>query len=98
MKKVIAYIILGIIVAGLLALNIWLSTYCWDLHYTMYLNEFNAQISTLGFYKEDVHLLNQMNDKIKLCWCTVANVLNYLFILIGAVIAGFIIYDYFDWW
>lgn len=93
MKKVIAYIILGIIVAGLLALNIWLSTYCWNLHYTMYLNEFNAQISTLGFYKEDVHILNQVNDKIKLGWCLAANVVNYIIIVCGALFAGYIIDD-----
>ena len=27
--------------------------------YNLYLNEYNAQIQQLGYYKEDVHLLNQ---------------------------------------
>jgi len=98
MKRIIAYIILGVVVIGLLVLNIWFSTYCYNLNYNMWLNEFNTQMNAFGFYKEDVHMLNQMNDEIKLVWCLVANVLNYLFILIGGVIAGFVIYDFFDWY
>lgn len=93
MKKVIAYIILGVIAAILLALNIWLSTYCWNLYHTMYLNEFNAQMSAFGFYKEDVHVLNQVNAYNKLIGCLLANALNYLFIVCGTVIAGFVIDD-----
>ena len=27
--------------------------------YNLYLNEYNAQMQQLGYYKEDVHLLNQ---------------------------------------
>ena len=27
--------------------------------YNIYLNEYNAQIQQLGYYKEDIHLLNQ---------------------------------------
>jgi len=94
MKKVIAYIVLGIIAVGLLVLNIWFSTYCWQLYYNMYLNEFNAQMSQLGFYKEDVHLLNQVSEEAKFIWCLIANIFNYLFIGIGAVVVGFKIDDY----
>ena len=94
MKKVIAYIILGVVVIGLLALNIWFSTYCYSLNYNMWLNEFNAQMSTFGFYKEDVHMLNQVNTEIKFIWCLIVNVTNYLIIAVGAVVVVFKIDDY----
>ena len=93
MKKVIAYTILGVVAVSLLLLNIWFSTYCWQLYYNMYLAEFNAQMSQLGFYKEDVHLLNQVTENAKFIWCLIANVISYLIIACGSVIAGFVIDD-----
>jgi hypothetical protein len=97
MKRIIAYIILGVVVIGLLVLNIWFSTYCYNLNYTLYLNEFNAQISQFGFYKEDVHMLNQINEYNKFIGLLIVNVVNYFIIIIGGGIAGFAIYDFFDW-
>jgi len=97
MKKVIAYIILGIVVAGLIALNIWFSTYCYNLNYTLYLNEFNAQISQFGYYKEDIHLLNQINEYNKFTGLLIVNIINYMLIIIGIGISIYVIEDVF-WW
>jgi len=97
MKKVVAYIILGVVVAGLVALNIWFSTYCYNLNYTLYLNEFNAQISQFGYYKEDIHLLNQINEYNKFIGLLIVNIINYMLIIIGIGISVYVIEDVF-WW
>jgi len=97
MKKVVAYIILGVVVAGLVTLNIWFSTYCYNLNYTLYLNEFNAQISQFGYYKEDIHLLNQINEYNKFIGLLIVNIINYMLIIIGIGISIYVIEDVF-WW
>lgn len=43
----------------LLIISIALLIFMFVSRYNLYLNEYNAQIQQFGFYKEDVHVLNQ---------------------------------------
>ena len=43
----------------LLIISITLLVIMFVCKYNIYLNEYNAQIQQLGYYKEDIHLLNQ---------------------------------------
>jgi hypothetical protein len=42
-------------------------------------------------------MLNQINEYNKFIGLLIVNVVNYFIIIIGGGIAGFAIYDFFDW-
>ena len=96
--KIIILSIVWTMIIGLFALNIWLTTYCWKLHYTMYTNEFNAQMSMFGFYDKERRILNQKNVDIKLAWLLTINVFSYLLIPCGGAVVLFNLDNIFDWW
>ena len=96
--KIIILSVIWIVIISLFALNIWLSVYCHNLHHTLYLNEFNAQMSMLGFYDKEINILNQTEDEVKLFWCMCANVFSYILILCGAFCIMLFIDDIFWWW
>lgn len=43
----------------LLIISIALLIFMFIARYNLYLNEYNAQMQQFGFYKEDIHVLNQ---------------------------------------
>lgn len=43
----------------LLIISIALLIFLFVSRYNLYLNEYNAQMQQFGFYKEDIHVLNQ---------------------------------------
>ena len=52
----------------------------------MWLNEYNAQMTQLGYYKEDIRLLNQYATHTALTWQLVGNVIVYFLPLFGVII------------
>lgn len=82
MKKIIFYVIsILIVIIGIIGL-ILLIIY----NHQLWLNEYNAQLEKLGYYKEDIKLLNQEIKYGLVC----AGITLSIFIIIGGVIAIFI--------
>lgn len=82
MKKIIfnliCVLILIIGITGLVLLIIY--------NYQLWLDEYNAQIENIGYYKEDIHILNQ---HIKYGLVATGITLS-IFIILGSVLAIFI--------
>lgn len=60
--------------------------------YNIYLNEYNAQMQQLGYYKEDIKLFDQSIEKARYVWCLIGNVVGWvsaLGIILGNIICGF---------
>ncbi len=82
MKKIIFYIItILIVIIGIVGLVLSII-----YNHQLWLNEYNAQLEKLGYYKEDIHLLNQ---QIKYGFVYTGITIS-LFIIIGGIIAIFI--------
>lgn len=78
MKKIIFYVItILIVIIGIISL-ILLIIY----NHQLWLNEYNAQLEKLGYYKEDIHLLNQQ-IQYGLIW---AGITLSIFIIIGDIV------------
>ena len=52
-------------------------------NYNLWLNEYKAQINQIGFYKEDLHILNQ---EIQKGLCITGIIFSIIFIITNAVI------------
>ena len=89
-KRIIIFIILEILILGLIALNIFFSVCCWQLHYNMFLNEYNAQMNAFGYYKEDIHLLNQLVEETRFVWLLIVNIISYF--VLGGTFLGCLAY------
>lgn len=76
----IALLIAGIVLIGL---AICLEIEAYRLERSLYFAEFNAQIAANGIYKEDLHILNQYNDRIK---CNLIDCAVIFSFLSGAII------------
>lgn len=71
--KIVILIILCLLLCGLIVFTIHYNHLVW-------LQEYNKQIDVLGYYKEDIHLLDQHFEYIKI------SLLIRLDILIGVVL------------
>lgn len=82
MKKIIFYLICILILIISIISLVLLIIY----NYQLWLDEYNTQIENLGYYKEDIHILNQ---HIKYCLVASGITLSILMI-IGSALAIFI--------
>lgn len=74
LKLIVLWVLLGLITIGL-------CVYGAISLYTCYINEFNAQIQQLGFYKSDITILWQYPKEIISIICIVIGSVGLLFII-----------------
>lgn len=94
-------IILGIISIVLIAVCVVLAVVFHNAEYSLWLQEYNAQIAANGIYKEDLHLLNQYVEYVRISFLLVGSVLSGItgLVLLGVAIAqAFEYYEYNHRW
>jgi hypothetical protein len=84
--KIKLYILVSFIILLLIGVCVFWSINIYHQNYSLWLNEYNAQIQQFGFYKDDIILLDQQKELIKVILQIAFNALSYMLIITISII------------
>ena len=92
--RIILNVILGLILLSCIISLVFWSIHCYKLHYDIFISEYNAQMDKIGYYNEDIHMLDQNTEWVRYQVNLIGNVCCWVVVLFYVLFKLFaLIYD-----
>ena len=90
-NKIFWNILITAIALILIGVCIYWSINIYWQNYTLWLNEYNTQMQQFGYYKEDIHLLNQFATQTAIRTQIVFNIISCFVVIVSSILGYFLV-------